>query len=246
MGSRGLLPAHGEPCRASSSAAHDFTNCTRSRRADRRFPHVKRLVTRLLTVNGTSALPRGMGARLPAPGAGGSDAAWAAGPVSPRLASRAVSIRTRRTRRFYSGRPAAAEDTTVTQDSTGRRQPRMLWLAVAFVLAVAVAGLLARGGPAGPGPYCVAGAAAQRALAERGSGRAGGARRRRDLRARRWRQAARLAPGHGAGGGAHRSGRVRLVLLDHMAAARRVTPAPGSALGRPARPRRPVTTEVGA
>ena len=30
----------------------------------------------------------------------------------------------------------------MTQDSTGRRQPRMLWLALAFVLAVAVAGCL--------------------------------------------------------------------------------------------------------
>jgi len=46
----------------------------------------------------------------------------------------------------------------------------------------------------------VAGEAAQRALAERGSGRAGSARRR-DLRARRWRQAAGLAPGQGPGGG---------------------------------------------
>jgi hypothetical protein len=60
----------------------------------RRFPHVKRLVTRLLTVNGTSALPPGVGARLPGPGAGGSGAAWDSGPVSRRLAHRAMSTRT--------------------------------------------------------------------------------------------------------------------------------------------------------
>lgn len=39
-------------------------------------------------------------------------------------------------------RAASPKDTTVTQDNIGRRQPRMLWLALAFVLAVAVAGCL--------------------------------------------------------------------------------------------------------
>ena len=39
-------------------------------------------------------------------------------------------------------RAASPEDKTVTQDNTGRRHPRMLWLALAFVLAVLVAGCL--------------------------------------------------------------------------------------------------------
>lgn len=39
-------------------------------------------------------------------------------------------------------RAASPQDKTVTHDNTGRRQPRMLWLALACVLAVAVAGCL--------------------------------------------------------------------------------------------------------
>jgi hypothetical protein len=39
-------------------------------------------------------------------------------------------------------RDAGPEDRTVAQDNTGRRRPRMLWLALACVLAVAVCGCL--------------------------------------------------------------------------------------------------------
>lgn len=39
-------------------------------------------------------------------------------------------------------RAVGPEDRTVAQDNTGRRRPRMLWLGLAFVLAVAVAGCL--------------------------------------------------------------------------------------------------------